>query len=51
LFNYRSGKIWAVFETPDDSKKAHDALNNRFFRSRRIYLSYASERCFEIMFK
>ena len=23
-----------------------NALNNRFFRSRRIYLSYASERCF-----
>jgi len=39
-----------VFETPEESEKAFNALKNRFFRERRIYLSFASENCYNVMF-
>lgn len=45
-----SAKVWVLFENKDESKRAFDALNNQFFRGRRIYMSFATEYCFDAVF-
>jgi len=47
----RTGNVWVMFSTPEESKKAFMALNDRFFRDRHIYLSYKTVKSYHVMFK